>query len=280
MKKYLYISSITAAVILLLPLIVPVLLIALIVSACSPVFRIRLLTGVLKLRVWFHTRYVYYSSAPFCLVADKLEEVTVANFIECADNGKYEVLVIAGRANKTVCINGWNSIISAYGDSISSPSSKRYLELNRDLIRSEIRLNWIKFICEELAGNYQEVLIKELRRYGYNRPFTKETIAKDIKWVLSAESRTESIYNDAKNKLNKEFGQGGKRSISSSIYHNIREIRRYAGYQEAPRALAAKWTMADYIEELNDYNRHVEAMNKMYQDYNNKNKAHEQQRSR
>jgi len=82
-------------------------------------------------------------------------------------------------------LKAWDELQMQFSDAFSAGSNAHTVGLLADIARLESRIFTIESICESLLIQPNDELIKRLKKYGINKPFTEETLIQDIDFARS-----------------------------------------------------------------------------------------------
>lgn len=119
---------------------------------------------------------------PIVVISD-IEKLSFTKFIRCSVTNDLSPLVVSGVPSKDQLFFAWISILSAYYTIIGSKDSARYVKLVAKMEALNGKIFVVKSLCDALRQWYEPKLADQLRAWGFNHPFTGETLLDDLKQV-------------------------------------------------------------------------------------------------
>lgn len=117
----------------------------------------------------------------------------LANFIECLCDETYTPLIISGDPPLDKIQEVWLSIYIQYIDLTADIDSQYIQRLDRDIKILQLRLVRIDFIVRHLVLQYDEDLVKELRKLNFRFKFNPDTRGQYLKDLQSVIHRTSPL---------------------------------------------------------------------------------------
>lgn len=222
------------------------------------------------------------------VLKDSLSKVTVAEFKECMQEQNLQVLVISGQPAEAELQEVWNDLLSDYYKTTGNGEMKMFIRLMSRYRQYAIRvqavyhvLNAVRqvlFTCKgykNFAAIYAELnpLFDELRRLGYDRRYSIETIVADLNFVEHGEKRFIADMNRTKAAIKRDFNldmdnpEQEARAMGAEDYFILQmdEIRKFDNYQKDPESLMHEMMMSTYcraLARIKKHNEHLEKINK------------------
>lgn len=204
------------------------------------------------------------------VVCDDIEVITFETFLKCAINHDFTGLIVSGSPSDHQIFIAWVTVLSKYYELIGSKDSLRYIKTVAKMERLNLRIQVIGSLAQSLRLGYYENLIRELREWGYNREFTRDTMGADLDYVdRDVESLDFQLKKEKKefDRMEHQAGRSGKATKESymrTLYAIEQYYNRNGGRQVLHPRDITLYKFAILYNELVEYN---EALKKAYGKY-------------
>lgn len=156
------------------------------------------------------------------ILCSSLEDLLFTDFIKCACDKEYSVLVVQGEPTDEQLQVAWVVLWSEHLSLMASKEASAHIEISAKIERMSTKIIIVSKLIEVLKVEPHESLIAELKEWGYSYQFTPESIEKDIQRV------TNKIAND-KTKLaiaikeyeDKQLESSSNGEATKDMYLNI-----------------------------------------------------------
>jgi hypothetical protein len=169
------------------------------------------------------------------------EELMLDKFKHCLLKEEYFPLILSGQPSETELNDAWNTIISEYAQLSGSDKFERIVTLTKEINASIFKFNRVELYIRILAkavddpAMYSQVLIKELKRFGYPGQYDPKIKSRYLEELDAAYSKAKSLLVSAKlkqNELKRLEGQMEKGKVDSTHFdNNIIELSAHYKYQ-------------------------------------------------
>ena len=116
-------------------------------------------------------------------LCQSLEDLSYSGFIKCALNGDYSPLIRSGNPSKNELYQAWMRLYSDYLSLIGSKETAAYIKIVSKIENVNTKIFIVSGIIEALHGLYSEKLCNELKSWGFNKEFSRDTLSADLEQV-------------------------------------------------------------------------------------------------
>jgi hypothetical protein len=148
------------------------------------------------------------------------EDLMLDKFKHCLLKEEYSPLIISGQPSETELNDAWNFIISEFALLSGNEKFERMITLTREINAAVLKFNRVEIYVRILLravdepSMFSEVLVKELKRYGYPGQYDPKIKSRYVDELEAAYSKAKSLLVSAKlkqdelKKLEKEMLAG------------------------------------------------------------------------
>lgn len=176
-------------------------------------------------------------------------ELPLWNFIKIVITGD---LTYLGDGTPEQLQEAWANIFMEYCDIFPSKNSIYVCQLTSEIEHLRTKLEVIQAIIDALSIQYIPDLVLELIDYGFNYPFTPETMLEDLQGVI-AESKMFVVQKGVKEGEYKRFleSQKGDPAKESDYDEILSELSKFQGYHLKSKDLS----VSEFVAIFNRYNK-------------------------
>ena len=156
------------------------------------------------------------------ILCSSLDKLLFTDFIKCACDKDYSVLVVQGEATVDQLQGAWVVLWSEHLELMGSKEAEAHIELSAKVERMSTKINIVSNLIEVLKAEPHESLIAELKEWGYNYQYTPESIENDLQRVANklANDKTKLAI-AVKEYEDKQLESGNNGESTKEMYLNI-----------------------------------------------------------
>lgn len=204
------------------------------------------------------------------ILCTSLHDLLLIDFIKCACNQEYEVLIRQGVPSEEQLMDCWIGLLSEfYRLSGASDVEKRNEDMAK-LERHNTKIVAVTAIIEALRLEYNESLVAELRdTWEYGHAFTPESIEKDLKKVEVNLKNEHMRLEMARIAYKKEKPETeGQKQSEDDYYRLLIQLSDYKGH--SINLDANKLSAYEFAIRVGEYKKYYDHVNKKYKGHGTK----------
>lgn len=195
------------------------------------------------------------------------EELMLDKFKHCLIKEDYKPLIIAGTPTEAQLQDAWNAIISEYALLTGNDKFERMVTLTREININVFKFNRVELYVRILMkaaddpSMYSEVLVKELKRFGYPGQYDPKIKSRYLEELDAAYSKAKSLLVSAQLKqqeLKKLEANLGKGKMDGAHFdNNIITLSAHYKYQVVEHSISTQ----KYCLMIKDMNQKIQLQN-------------------
>lgn len=179
-------------------------------------------------------------------------ELPLWNFIQVIVTNSLTPLIRKGNPTDKQLAEAWNNIFTEYCDIYTSTNQTYVLQLQREIAHIATKLQVIQICIDRLTISYYEPAIAELREYGFDYPYTPDTMLEDLQNTV-AEAQYLVVQKGVKEgEYAKYLAENAKEEVKETDYDDIlSELGKFQGYHLRSKDLSVR----EYVSIFNRYKK-------------------------
>lgn len=179
-------------------------------------------------------------------------ELPLWNFIQVIVTNSLTPLIRNGNPTDQQLAEAWNNIFTEYCDIYTSTNQTYVLQIQREIRYIESKLDIIQICIDRLKISYYEPAIAELREYGFDYPYTPDTMFEDLQNTV-AEAQYLVVQKGVKEgEYAKYLAENAKEEVKETDYDDIlSELSKFQGYHLRSKDLSVR----EYVSIFNRYKK-------------------------
>lgn len=179
-------------------------------------------------------------------------ELPLWNFVQVVTKGELSPLIIEGNPSDEQLIAAWDSIFTEYCDIMASKGQTYVLHIQREIKHIESKLTIMQLCIDRLQISYYEPAIEVLKEYGFDYPYTPESMFEDLTNTI-AEAQYLIVQKEVKQAEYQKYLEGQKGEIASEqdYIDILSTLSKHQGYPLRIKDLSVR----EYVSIFNQYKK-------------------------